>query len=316
MLNEQQKRSFLASAIKPLADSTLRFLTQVAGVIDQSTGEFRGTGFFCSIAGRQVLVTAAHVIRELDADGRFLGPAFSRGDGEPPAIVPGRIVFSIPHDLAIYFPSEPFPMGSQKAYWPDDRIDRNAELLTKDALFVHGFPARFTRFTTLGGGAMISESLPYGAMMRFQERDIPSQERPGFDRALPDYNFLAPDFLEPHQFAINFWAQPDFFLNETANDQAQVRKRENWSEVFRSDGGNSLGDSLPGQLSRGAFGLSGSPVWRIGAVGRPIRDWTPQWARLVGIVTGWNEQERVLIATRASHLLDLAATQDAATTKA
>src|SRR5262249_18761805 len=111
MLSEEEKLSFIESTLRPMADDTMRFLTQVAGVIDARTGEFRGTGFFCSIAGRQAIVTAAHVIQGITEDGKFLGLAFSRADGEPPAILPGKIVLSVLHDLAIYFPSDAFPVG-------------------------------------------------------------------------------------------------------------------------------------------------------------------------------------------------------------
>ena len=75
-----------------------------------------------------------------------------------------------------------------------------------------------------------------------------------------------------------------------------------WGDVF-VDGEN---QSFPGQKMRGAGGLSGSPAWRIGAPGRPIQDWTPAACELVGIVTDWNRAHRVLIATSAAKLLDLA----------
>jgi hypothetical protein len=67
---------------------------------------------------------------------------------------------------------------------------------------------------------------------------------------------------------------------------------------------------------KGPRGLSGSPVWRIGASGRKVANWSPAWAQLVGIVTGWNEQKRVLVATRASKLLELAARDSGTATRA
>lgn len=309
MLSEQEKRSFIESTVQPMANDTMCFLTRVAGVIDVRTGEFRGTGFFCSIAGRQAIVTAAHVLKDMAKEDRFLGPAFSRGNHQPPAIVPGKVVFSIPHDLAIYFPSEEFPIGEDKAFWPEERIDQNPQMMTKDALFVHGFPGRFCRFTTFEGGAMFSESLAYTAMMRYQEKDIPSDERPGFDRDLPGYDFLRADSLEPHQFAINFWVQPDFFPKDPTNGRAQESRNEDWSEVFR------YSDTFAGQRPGGAGGLSGSPVWRIGASGRSIKNWSPDRAQLVGVVTHRDEKARILIATRVSSLLELAAAESAAIAK-
>ena len=49
-------------------------------------------------------------------------------------------------------------------------------------------------------------------------------------------------------------------------------------------------------------GLSGSPVWRIGVSGRSSRDWSPNDSLLVGIVTQWHPDEKVLIATSTEKL--------------
>jgi Trypsin-like peptidase domain len=53
-------------------------------------------------------------------------------------------------------------------------------------------------------------------------------------------------------------------------------------------------------------GLSGSPVFRIGAYQVAASEWRPSNARLVGIVTRWNHDKRVLLATGAAQLLRLA----------
>ncbi len=57
--------------------------------------------------------------------------------------------------------------------------------------------------------------------------------------------------------------------------------------------------------SAGPRGLSGSPVWRIGASGRKAAEWSPARAELVGVITAWLPAERVLVATKASRALDL-----------
>ncbi len=44
-------------------------------------------------------------------------------------------------------------------------------------------------------------------------------------------------------------------------------------------------------------GLSGSPVWRIGVGGRSSRDWKPDDSLLVGVLTQWRSNEKVLVAT-------------------
>jgi hypothetical protein len=49
-------------------------------------------------------------------------------------------------------------------------------------------------------------------------------------------------------------------------------------------------------------GLSGSPVWRIGVSGRSSREWTPSDSLLVGILTQWRPDEKVLIATSTEKL--------------
>lgn len=50
-------------------------------------------------------------------------------------------------------------------------------------------------------------------------------------------------------------------------------------------------------------GLSGSPVWRIGASGVNAAAWKPDLSQLVGIVTAWRPDERLLLATRAAPLV-------------
>lgn len=52
-------------------------------------------------------------------------------------------------------------------------------------------------------------------------------------------------------------------------------------------------------------GLSGGPVWRIGVSGRPTAEWTPDQSLLVGIVTHWQTEKELLVATYATRLLNL-----------
>ncbi|MEO8942162.1 MAG: hypothetical protein ABI453_16590 [Isosphaeraceae bacterium] len=286
-----------------MADTTLPFLTRVVGVIDDQTGEHRGTGFFCMLGGRQAVVTAAHVLRDAAKTGRFQSLAFTRGPGEPPGIVAGTITYADQFDLAIYLPSRSFPIGEQKSFWPEERIERNPDLLLKDYLFVQGFPRRFSRFTTLGGNALVSETLAYGAMMRYRSCDVPSDEKRQFDRDLPDYPYLPDEFLQPHQFALNFSVEPASFIAPGGRGLEQRQSIiSDWSEVFQANPETTFGDTFPEQKSRGAHGMSGSPVWRIGAASRPVKDWSPSWSQLIGIVTGWNEARQVLVATSASKL--------------
>jgi len=299
MLSETEKRLFIESAITRMAEYTLPYLTQVHRVIDENTGEFRGTGFFCEVAGRQAIVTAAHVLRDATASGKFQSLAFSRGNAEPPAIVAGEIRYLDSYDLAVYHPVREFPLGENKRFWPGDRIERNSASILRDYLFVQGFPQRFSRFTTLGGNAIASESLAYGAMVSYREADIPPDEREEFDKDLPAYEFLPEGLLQPHQFALNFWVESDQFIDPESRPSAV----KDWSEVFEpAEKEQSI---PPGQRPRGAFGLSGSPVWRLGGSGRSSWEWTPEWSQLVGVITDWNDSARILIATSASKILEV-----------
>jgi hypothetical protein len=50
------------------------------------------------------------------------------------------------------------------------------------------------------------------------------------------------------------------------------------------------------------LGLSGSPVWRIGVSGRSPNEWKPTDSLLVGVLTQWRPDEKVLIATSTAKL--------------
>ncbi len=52
-------------------------------------------------------------------------------------------------------------------------------------------------------------------------------------------------------------------------------------------------------------GLSGSPVWRIGASGHRVDEWEPAKSKLVGIVTRWLPDDKLLLATKVQHLISL-----------
>ncbi len=87
---------------------------------------------------------------------------------------------------------------------------------------------------------------------------------------------LPTDIDDRLQFAINF-------------DPRNIRRK-----------GEEPADSLPDP-----HGLSGCPVWRIGASGQPAKDWVPDWSLLVGIVTQWRTDAQILVATRASCILEM-----------
>jgi hypothetical protein len=83
--------------------------------------------------------------------------------------------------------------------------------------------------------------------------------------------------LEAHQFAIEF-------------DPSGMRNIERDQEDFIDPDG-----------------LSGSPVWRIGISGKSRAEWSPALSLVVGFVTQWRQDERVLIATSAARLSEMKA---------
>lgn len=52
-------------------------------------------------------------------------------------------------------------------------------------------------------------------------------------------------------------------------------------------------------------GLSGSPVWRIGVAGGTVAEWAPPQASLVGIITQWRPDAKLLIASKLDRLAPL-----------
>lgn len=82
---------------------------------------------------------------------------------------------------------------------------------------------------------------------------------------------LPPD-LEPFQFAVEY--DPVGMVNQTGVPQELVDPH----------------------------GLSGSPVWRIGVSGRSSRQWKPTDSLLVGILTHWRPDEKLLLATSIEEL--------------
>jgi hypothetical protein len=81
-----------------------------------------------------------------------------------------------------------------------------------------------------------------------------------------------PANLQPFQFAVEY--DPAGMVNETGAAHDLVDPR----------------------------GLSGSPVWRIGVSGRSSREWKPSDSLLVGILTQWRPDEKVLLATSTDKL--------------
>ena len=99
-----------------------------------------------------------------------------------------------------------------------------------------------------------------------------------------------------------FWVEPDHFVDP----KRWPKIAHDWSKLFEP--AEEAAVRRVRSEVRGAFGLSGSPVWRLGASGMSARQWTPECSKLVGVITGWNAQSKILIATSASKLLEVSGT--------
>ncbi len=95
-------------------------------------------------------------------------------------------------------------------------------------------------------------------------------------------------------------------LDDLPPDQAPFQFAMDFESTrTHSDGGSPEADLF--NEPHGPRGLSGSPVWRIGASGRRAADWNFDWCELVGVVTRWSQPDRLLVATKATKVLELAA---------
>ena len=236
--------------------------------------------------------------------GKFQGLAFSRGSATVPTIVAGEIQSfdENSYDLAIYYPSSRFPLGHEKRFWPDDRFDRDPRSILRDYLFVQGFPQRFSRFTTLGGNTIVSGDTRLwsdGQILRggYQPRTGAIGQRAAGLRVPSQGNVTATSVRR-----LTFGLSRTTFVGPNSSPRV-IKTGWRCSRTPRK-----RNPSRGAATVRGAFGLSGSPVWRLGASGMSSRQWTPECSRLVGVITNWNSEDRVLIATSASKLLELSGT--------
>ena len=52
-------------------------------------------------------------------------------------------------------------------------------------------------------------------------------------------------------------------------------------------------------------GLSGTPVWRIGISGRSRGGWSPDLSLVVGFLTQWLPDDKVVVATSTERLTEI-----------
>ncbi|MGC4002299.1 MAG: hypothetical protein QM811_03785 [Pirellulales bacterium] len=144
--------------------------------------------------------------------------------------------------------------------------------MAADYMLVYGFPARFSRFSTFLPGS-ISEGYTHCTWVR------PSQSQAQYPRwslfaQIEGYPPVPDELLQPWQFCLNF----DEPTEPLKTQEGEIVTN---SGILKEHAGLYVDlPTLPGSQPFGAFGLSGSPVWRFGAaeVAWSLNRWSPESA--------------------------------------
>ncbi len=242
-LSEDEKLTFLNTAVSTMARYTFPFIGSVLKVESAEMGLHVGSALRLRLGRRRFLLSARHVFQEAG-----LPMAASAVRGSAPIELPGESCFE--HE-AMDIRADELPAAYPDldgGFWPENAVDATDQMLATDYLFLHGFPAATSNSSALLGG-VVSQSLPYGAMLR--DDNLPSD-------------------MKAFQFAMDF---------DPANFRAPDGSSSDWVDPR---------------------GLSGSPIWRIGAGGGTVSEWRPSMCRLVGIVTQWRPDQKLIVATKVS----------------
>lgn len=127
------------------------------------------------------------------------------------------------------------------------------------------------------------------------------------DRAAKDDSKLSTDYLFLHGFPgvrSHFSALANGLVNRSFPYGVMLREDDLPLDLgahqfvmdFDPENFRAL-DGTPGEWLD-PRGLSGSAVWRIGAAGASIDEWSPGMSELVGVVTQWDPSRKCLFATR------------------
>lgn len=154
------------------------------------------------------------------------------------------------------------------------------------------YPDIFTHYTAFIPG-FVSEGYTHCASIRPRESIFAPEALAIVKEQFPHYMPIPDSLMRPSQFAINY-AEDTGPLKTVNGEEVSDEAILNSHSRLYSDG-----ISFEGQERHGAFGLSGSPVWRFGAIecDWQIESWSENLPRVTGIVTDWNEGQGILIAT-------------------
>lgn len=284
---EEQKLKFIFEAGNVLPPLCHRFVTRVVAARKDEGWDHRGTALMIQIGERQGFVTALHVLTEIEKGENYRSFGFGAvaDDGQV------DIYRFEDVDVAVVFPHNPISPKTGYEFWPTDRTDPSSNELSSDYLLVHGYPDIFTHFTTFLPG-FVSEGYTHCAAIRPRESTFTPEALTVVKEQFPYYMPVPDSLMKPSQFAINY-AEDTGPLKTAGEEVTSEAILKSHSRLY------SDGIAFEGQARYGAFGLSGSPVWRYGAIecDWKIEDWSENLSRVTGIVTDWNEGCGILIAT-------------------
>jgi len=291
MTDSSQYLDFLFEAGKKLPQFVSKSVTRVFGVRkDGESADYRGTALVCTFKERLAFVTANHVLTEIENSGNYKCIAFSATNEGFQA----RYERFPDIDVAVIIPETNIPIASKYLPWQAEISDFHMtdETIPFDYMLLYGFPNRFSRYSAFAQG-VVSEGYTHCTWVRPRISQTSALLRSLYAE-VKGYEPIPDEELKPFHFCLNF-DEP------TGPLKSQDGELITSNGILEEHAGLYVDmQSLPGTQPFGAFGLSGSPVWRFGAVEAnwKLESWTVNFARLVGIVTHWNEVRHCLIATR------------------
>ena len=291
--DHQQKQTFIFEAGKVLPPLCHKFVTRVVAARNDGACDHRGTALMIRFGDQQAFVTALHVLTEIERDANYRSFGFS-------AVAEGGYVDIHRFedvDVAVIFQREPVSPKDGNEFWSSERTDASSKELASDYLLVHGYPDIFTHFTTFLPG-FVSESYTHFAAIRPRESTFSPKALSVVREQFPNYLPVPDSVMKPSQFAINYAEDSGPLRTAQGEEITSEATLKSYSRLY------SDGIAFAGQERHGAFGLSGSPVWRYGAIECTwsIDNWSKNLPSVTGIVTGWNEGCGIHIATPFSEI--------------
>lgn len=291
MTDKSPHSDFLFAAGTVLPQVVAKSVTRVLGVRkDGGPPDHRGTALLVIFNGRQAFVTANHVLTEMEKTGEYKCVGVS-------AAVEGfqaKYIRFEDIDVAVIMPDREIQIGEDCVFWRGEWSDRefSETAMTWDYMLVYGFPARFSRFSAFLPGN-VAEGYTHCTWVRPRRSQVDEPAWKPFAE-IEGYPPVDDEILQPWQFCLNFAEETGPLKTPEGAVVTSPGIIEEHSGLYVDH------PTLPGNQPYGAFGLSGSPVWRFGAAEAnwSIDHWSFESARLAGIITHWNEDHHFLIATR------------------